>query len=67
MILMIHKKLFTSAQDKLKPQTVFVAEAYNAAVIDTACSKTVCESKWLNKFIDFGCNQITALENFLPK
>ncbi|CAC5376987.1 unnamed protein product [Mytilus coruscus] len=43
--------LFTSAQE-FKPLTVFVAEAYNAAVIDTACSKTVCGSKWLYEFVE---------------
>ena len=36
----------------LSPQEVFVTEAYNTAVIDTACTKTVCGSKWLYKFVE---------------
>lgn len=41
--------LFTSTPEELQPLSVFVAEAYNAAVIDTACTKTVCGSKWLHR------------------
>ena len=36
----------------LSPQEVFVTEAYNTAVIDTACTKTVCGSKWLHQFVE---------------
>ncbi|CAG2191494.1 unnamed protein product [Mytilus edulis] len=60
--------LFTSAQE-FKPLTVFVAEAYNAAVIDTACSKTVCGSKWLYEFVeslDPGLDQLTCNESHVP-
>ena len=31
---------------------VFVAEAKNAAVLDTACTKSVCGMHWLNGFLD---------------
>ena len=41
-----------SAEDPLTPQKVFVIEAQNAAVIDTACTKTVCGTEWLHNFID---------------
>ncbi|CAG2190865.1 unnamed protein product [Mytilus edulis] len=60
--------LFTSAQE-FKPLTVFVAEAYNAAVIDTACSKTVCGSKWLYEFVeslDPGLDQLICNESHVP-
>ncbi|CAC5379710.1 unnamed protein product [Mytilus coruscus] len=60
--------LLTSAQE-FKPLTVFVAEAYNAAVIDTACSKTVCGSKWLYEFVeslDPGLDQITCFLSHVP-
>ena len=39
-------------QPVLSPQTVFVTETYNTAVIDTACTKTVCGSKWLQQFVE---------------
>ena len=34
------------------PYSVFVAEAQDSAVLDTACTKTVCGRKWLESFID---------------
>ena len=39
-------------EPELRPQTVFVTEAFNTAVIDTACTKTVCGSKWLRQFVE---------------
>ncbi|CAC5404047.1 unnamed protein product [Mytilus coruscus] len=60
--------LLTSAQE-FKPLTVFVTEDYNAAVIDTACSKKVCGSKWLYEFVesfDPGLDQITCFESHVP-
>ena len=54
----------------LSPQEVFVTEAYNTAVIDTACTKTVCGSKWLYKFIESldekSQNEITFRESKTP-
>ena len=44
--------LFIKQQPVLSPQTVFVTETYNTAVIDTACTKTVCGSKWFYKLFD---------------
>ncbi|CAC5382062.1 unnamed protein product [Mytilus coruscus] len=44
--------LITTSQQNITPQEIFVAEAFNAAVVDTACTKTVCESKWLHQFLD---------------
>ncbi|CAC5417756.1 unnamed protein product [Mytilus coruscus] len=68
-----HKQLGVNLTEhetqEFKPLTVFVAEAYNAAVIDTACSKTVCGSKWLYEFVeslDPGLDQITCFESHVP-
>ena len=44
--------LFLSSTNNLSPQSVFVAEAFNTAVIDTACTKTVCGSNWLHQYVD---------------
>ena len=32
--------------------TVFISEAYNCAVLDSACSSTVCGEKWLETFLE---------------
>ena len=44
--------LLTTSKQNITPQEIFVAEAFNAAVVDTACTKTVCGSKWLHQFLD---------------
>ncbi|CAG2196694.1 unnamed protein product [Mytilus edulis] len=44
--------LITTSQQNITPQEIFVAEAFNAAVVDTACTKTVCGTKWLHQFLD---------------
>ncbi|VDI51206.1 Hypothetical predicted protein [Mytilus galloprovincialis] len=44
--------LITTSQQNITPQEIFVAEAFNAAVEDTACTKTVCGTKWLHQFLD---------------
>ena len=44
--------LYLSSQPNLSPQSVFVAEAFNTAVIDTACTKTVCGSNWLHQYVE---------------
>ncbi|VDI81921.1 Hypothetical predicted protein [Mytilus galloprovincialis] len=39
----------------VKEESAFVGEhpeAFNAAVVDTACTKTVCGTKWLHQFLD---------------
>lgn len=47
--------LFNTDSDKI--ESVFTIETQNAAVIDTACSRTVCGEKWLKTFIDSaGCD-----------
>ena len=47
----IYIVLMMSAIQVLSLQFVFVMEAYNTAVIDTACSETVCSSNWLLNFV----------------
>ena len=34
------------------PLSVFGADAQDSAVLDTACTKTVCGRKWIESFID---------------
>ena len=34
------------------PHEVYVAEARNFAIIDTACSRTVCGSEWLKEYLE---------------
>ena len=47
-----HVKITLLTQKQIiSPQEVFTTEAYNTAVIDTACTKTVCGSKWLYQFV----------------
>ena len=61
--------LFTQ-KPVVSPQEVFVTEAYNTAVIDTACTKTVCGSKWLYQFVaslgDKSQKEITFCESKTP-
>ncbi|VDI33647.1 Hypothetical predicted protein [Mytilus galloprovincialis] len=42
----------TEEQTDTSETKYFVAEAFNAAVVDTACTKTVCGTKWLHQFLD---------------
>lgn len=42
--------LFTEAA--LTENEIFVVESHCAAVIDTACTKTVCGEKWLHQYMD---------------
>ena len=62
--------LFLSSKPNLSPQSVFVAEAFNTAVIDTACTKTVCGSNWLYQFVesldDESQKKITCSESKTP-
>lgn len=44
----------------------FVAETYGTAVIDTACTKTVCGRDWMNKFIDMGGQVLSSVESNRP-
>lgn len=47
--------LFTSANEDISKQTVesvFAVESKNAAVIDTACTRTVCGEKWLDNYLE---------------
>ena len=46
----IHITLYNDAEP-VDHYEIFVAEATNPAVIDTACSKTVCGRDWLENFI----------------
>ena len=48
MILMIEAKLL----DKISNLYVLVMEAWNAAIVDTACSKTVYGYEWLQYMLD---------------
>ena len=32
---------------------IFIAESQNSAVIDTACTRTVCGEKWLNNYLKY--------------
>ena len=34
------------------PSEVLMCEAFSTAVVDTACTKTVCGQQWLNNYID---------------
>ena len=38
--------------ESLEKYDVFLAESMNAAVVDTACSKTVCGTSWLQNFVE---------------
>ena len=42
----VYITLFTTSQQNITPQDFFVAEEFNAAVLDSSCTKTVCRSKW---------------------
>lgn len=42
---------------------ILMAEAYGAAVIDTACTKTVCGRKWLNQYT----SKLGDSENFISR
>ena len=48
------------------PYSVFVAEAQDSAVLDTACTKTVCGRKWLESFIDSATKEAYSSILFLP-
>ena len=37
---------------EVSPQEIFVAETYKCAVVDTACSKTVGGTKWVESFVN---------------
>ena len=34
-----------------KELSVFVSESFDSAVIDTACTSTVCGRKWLDRYV----------------
>ena len=36
---------------QLKELSVFVSESFDSAVIDTACTSTVCGRKWLGRYV----------------
>ena len=44
--------LFTKEQNKLSDAEIFMIESQCSAVIDTACTRTVCGEKWFNDFSD---------------
>ena len=50
--------------DRLKEESVFMMEAKGTAVIDTACTRTVCGIKWLNDYNrSLNTNSTTVLHN----
>lgn len=54
--------LFAKHDDRDKHE-ILMAEAYGAAVIDTACTKTVCGNKWLNEYT----SRLGNNENFVSR
>jgi len=50
----VHMTLMTEAKllDKISNQDVLVMEACNTAIVDTACTKTVCGKEWLQYMLD---------------
>ena len=44
--------LFTKGHDKLSDAEIFMLESQYSAVIDTACTRTVCGEKWFRDFSD---------------
>ena len=49
----VNMTLMTKVIDnELTNQEILVIESQNAAIVDTACTKTVCGSEWLRSFLD---------------
>ena len=48
------------------PLSVFGAEAQDSAVLDSACTKTVCGRKWIESFIDNATKEAYSSILFLP-
>lgn len=58
--------LFTQDKIKMTANEVFVAEVKNAAVIDTACTRTVCGEKWLQDYMDTVGDNVKVLYSHKP-
>lgn len=59
--------LFSKNEESQTKNEIFMIESYGAAVLDTACTKTVCGKRWLNDYIselsDFENKNITISES----
>ncbi len=52
------------AKESESDAEIFMAEALGSAVIDTACTRTVCGEKWLNNYIaTIKESEISKMEN----
>jgi hypothetical protein len=49
-ITLLTKNVDVGAADLVDDNEVFVAEAFGAGILDTACTKTVCGEKWFNNY-----------------
>ncbi|GAB1599884.1 hypothetical protein Ahia01_000265900 [Argonauta hians] len=47
----VHYTMFTKDID-IGTMNIFLHEAFNQAVLDSGCSKTVCGEKWYNNFVE---------------